>query len=129
MEKELTFKDVYMPPFRVGDLSIYGFSSNGTKTFTAFGDEAQTHMRYIIDLLNGKTNEKYEKSDVSVDKDKLYVKGCVIIVRGWGKLIGSGEGCYHLSPTDAAKIQDGFIQWVVDTITEDEPKVCPIKKD
>jgi hypothetical protein len=127
MEKELTFKDVYMPPFRVGDLSIYGFSSNGTKTFTAFGDEAQTHMRYIIDLLNGKTNEKYEKSDVSVDKDKLYVKGCVIMVRGWGALTGSGG--YGLNPTDAAKIQDDFIQWVVDTITEDEPKVCPIKKD
>lgn len=127
MEKELTFKDVYAPPFRIADLSIYVYSSNGIKTFTAFGDKAQTHMNHIVGLLNGEASEKYDKSDVSVDKDKLYVKGCMIMVRGWGALTGSGG--YGFNPTDAAKIQDAFIQWVVDTITEDKPKVYPIKKD
>ena len=127
MDKELTFKDVYASPFRIADINIYAYSSNGIKTFTAFGDKAQTHMNHIVGLLNGETSEKYDKSDVSVDKDKLYVKGCMIMVRGWGALTGSGG--YGFNPTDAAKIQDNFIQWVVDTITEDKPKVCPIKKD
>ena len=127
MEKEFTFKDVYIPPFRIGMFSIYTHSSNGMKTFTAFGDKAQAHMHHIVGLLNGEVSGKYDKSDVSVDKDKLYVKGCMIMVRGWGALTGSGG--YGLNPTDAAKIQDDFIQWVVDTITEDKPKVCPIKKD
>lgn len=127
MEKELTFKDVYAPPFRIVDLSIYVYSSNGIKTFTAFGDKAQAHMNHIVGLLNGEASEKYDKSDVSVDKDKLYVKDCMIMVRGWGALTGSGG--YGFNPTVAAKIQDNFIQWVVDTITEDKPKVCPIKKD
>ena len=97
------------------------------KTFTAFGDKAQAHMHHIVGLLNGEVSRKYDKSDVSVDKDKLYVKGCMIMVRGQSALTGSGG--YSLNPTDAAKIQDDFIQWVVDTITEDKPKVCPIKKD
>ena len=129
MEKELVFKDVYVPPFSIGMFSIYAHSSNGMKTFTAFGDKAQAHMHHIVGLLNGEVSGKYDKSEVTVDKDKLYVKGCMIMVRGWGTLTGSGVRCYRLSPTDAAKIQDAFIQWVVDTITEDKPKVCPIKKD
>jgi hypothetical protein len=41
------------------------------------------------------------------------------MVRGWRKLTGTSEGCYHLNHADAAKLQDKFIQWVVDTITED----------
>ena len=123
MKEILTFKDVYVPPFKVGDLEIYTFSSNGTKTFTAFGDKAQAHMNHIVSLLNGELTEKYDKSDVIVDKDKLYVKGSLIMVRGWGTLIGSGG--YNLTPTEATKIQDDFIQWVVDTITEDKS----IKKD
>lgn len=127
MKENLTFKDVYIPPFKVGDLEIYTFSSNGIKTFTAFGDKAQAHMNHIVSLLNGELTEKYDKSDVIVDKDKLYVKGSLIMVRGWGTLIGSGG--YGFNPTDAVKIQDDFIKWVVDTITEDKPKVCPIKKD
>lgn len=52
------------------------------KTFTAFGDKAQAHMHHIVGLLNGEVSRKYDKSDVSVDKDKLYVKGCMIMVRG-----------------------------------------------
>lgn len=123
MKKNLTFKDVYAPPFRIADLNIYVYSSNGIKTFTAFGDKAQAHMNHIVSLLNGELTEKYDKSDVIVDKDKLYVKGSLIMVRGWGTLIGSGG--YNLTPTEASKIQDDFIQWVVDTITEDKPKVCP----
>jgi len=127
MKEKLTFKDVYAPPFRIADFNIYAYSSNGIKTFTAFGDKAQTHMNHIVGLLNGEIAEKYDKADINVDKDRLYVSGILIMVRGWGALTGSGG--YGLNPTDAAKIQDDFIQWVVDTITEDKPKVCPIKKD
>ena len=120
MKENLTFKDVYAPPFKVGEFNIYGFSANGTKTFTAFGDKAQAHMLHVIGLLNGELTGKYDKADVVADKSKLYVKGNLIMVRGWGKLTGSGLGCYKLNPTDAAKIQDDFIQWVIDTITINE---------
>ena len=118
MNKELTFKDIYMPPFYVGACKIYGYSKNGEKAFTAFGDAAQAHMTHIISLLNGEKLEKYKKEDISIEKDKLYVKNAIILIRGWGKLTGTGEGCYHIAPTDAAKLQDEFIQWVVDMITE-----------
>jgi hypothetical protein len=37
------------------------------------------------------------------------------MVRGWGTLIGVGG--YHIPSEEAAKIQDDFISWVVDTIT------------
>ena len=111
----MTYRDIYQPPFRVGMFDIYTHSCNGVKTFTAFGDEAKTHMCRIVSLLNGESTEKYDKSDVKVDKCKLYVKGNLIMVRGWGTLIGVGG--YHIPSEEAAKIQDDFISWVVDTIT------------
>lgn len=116
---EITFKDIYQPPFYVGDCGFYGYAKNGTKAFTAFDDTAQEHMAHIISILNGENVTKYKKGDILVEKSKLYVENTVVLVRGWGKLIGSGEGCYHLNPTDAAKIQDEFIRFVVDAITED----------
>ena len=119
MDKELTFKEIYMPPFYVGACKIYGYSKNGIKAFTAIGDTAQVHMHHIMSILNGESSEKYDKNDIIVKKDNLFVKGNLITVRGWDKLTGTREGCYHLNPTDAAKLQDNFIQWVVDTITED----------
>jgi hypothetical protein len=111
----MDFKEVYKPPFRV-DMGIYGFSSNGTTTFTAFGSVAQKNLAKVVELLNGERTDKFKKDDIIVKKDKLFIEGDVILVRGWGKLIGSGG--LNLPPQEAAKLQDDFIAWVVENITE-----------
>ena len=112
----MDFKEVYQPPFKMDDCGLYAVCSNGTKAFTAFSNDARKELVRIVDLLNGK-GEKYKKEDIVVEKGaKLMVKGHLIIVRGWGRLIGFGG--LGLSAKEAVKIQDDFINWVVETITE-----------
>ena len=112
----MTFRDIYKPPFVIKLDGIYAFSDNGTKSFTAFSPEAKAHLKRIVKLLNGEEAEKYSKGDVVFQDTKLCVCGHIIIVRGWGALIGSGG--YHIPRDEAAKIQDDFTSWVVETITE-----------
>lgn len=112
----MDFKEVYQAPFKMDDHKMYGICANGTKAFTAFGSESMNELVRIVDLLNGK-GEKYKKDEIVVEKGaKLMVKGHLIIVRGWGRLIGFGG--LGLSAKEAVKIQDDFINWVVETITE-----------
>ena len=112
----MDFKEVYQSPIKMDDYGMYGICSNGTKAFTAFSNDARKELVRIVDLLNGK-GEKYKKEDIVVEKGaKLMVKGHMIIVRGWGRLIGFGG--LGLSAKEAVKIQDDFINWVVETITE-----------
>ena len=112
----MDFKEVYQPPFKMDDYGLYGVCANGTKAFTAFNAEAREQLVRIVDLLNGK-GEKYKKDEIVVKEGaKLVVKDQLIIVRGWGRLIGFGG--LGLSAREAVKIQDDFINWVVETITE-----------
>ena len=112
----MDFKEVYQSPIKMDDYGMYGICSNGTKAFTAFSDDARKELVRIVGLLNGK-GEKYKKEDIVIEKGpKLMVKGHMIIVRGWGRLIGFGG--LGLSAKEAVKIQDDFIDWVVEIITE-----------
>jgi hypothetical protein len=112
----MDFKEVYQPPIKMDEYGMYGICANGTKALTAFSDDARKELVRIVGLLNG-NGEKYKKEDIFVDKGaKLMVKGHLIIVRGWGRLIGFGG--LGLSVKEATKIQDDFINWVVETITE-----------
>lgn len=112
----MDFKEVYQAPFKMDDCGMYGICANDTKAFTAFSSDARKELVKIVDLLNG-NGEKYKKEDIVVEKGpKLMVKGHLIIVRGWGRLIGFGG--LGLSAQEAVKIQDDFVNWVVETITE-----------
>lgn len=115
---QIDFKTVYKPPFKVADHKISAYSANGVNTFSAFSDKAQRHMSRIVDILNGTSSEKYNKTDVYVNRAELHVEDSVIIVRGWGYLTGNGVRALGLFPIEAAKVQDDFIKWVVNKITE-----------
>ena len=39
-----------------------------------------------------------------------------MLIRGWGHLIGTGG--LHLNDEDAAKIQDDFGQYIIDTLNK-----------
>jgi len=116
--KDITFEEFYKAPYNQDSFCpIYGFSSNGMKCFSAFTYKAQDELANIIKLLNGEGGEKYDKKDVVVDKAELYIKGNFILVRGWGEL--TGVGALALPIDKASKIQNGFIDWIVKTITKD----------
>ena len=108
--KELTFKDVWKPPFHT-DL-CYIYSSNNVM---ALMTDKSTDLVNICNLLNGKEGTKYPGFEI--DGCKLHGP-ITIIVRGWGYLTGCGG--LHLSPDIAAKIQDDSIGWIKKTITTND---------
>jgi hypothetical protein len=103
---------------------MYTISSSHATTFTAFDDLSQIYMGRIVKILNGEDlTIKFDKKNVTIkDKTKIIITNsrgekAIILVRGWGRLTG---GNLMLPPTEAAKLQDEFIQWVIDTITEEK---------
>ena len=115
----MVFKEVYKLPFKVVIDGMCAISSNGVKTFTAFDSASQGELKRIIDVLNGGSNYRYDKKSIKVEKDIIYIGKNIILVRGWGYLTGQGIGGLGMKPNDAAKLQDDFIKWIVDTISED----------
>ena len=113
----IDFRTVYKPPFKVVD-DISTVSVNGVKTFSAFSEKAQKHMKRIVDILNGKSNEKYRKEDVHTNRAEIHVEDSVVVVRGWGYLTGNGVRALGLFPNEAIRVQDDFIKWVTNKITE-----------
>lgn len=119
MKENLTFKDFYKTPFKRSMNGLYVKSDNNIPTFIGGSENADIHLKNIVEILNGnKFVYKYDKNDVSiVDKAKIVIyQKEIIIIRGWGSLIGCNG--FGLKPKEAAKVQDDFIQWVVDMITE-----------
>ena len=115
----MSFKEIYKTPFSVPREfgGMYAFTANKTKVFTAFDENAKMHMKNIVNILNGETFAcKYAKEEIKTDKAKIIVKDYPILIRGWGNLIGSGG--LNLNPKEAAKIQDDFIKWIIEEITE-----------
>lgn len=119
----MNFKDIFKAPFATDDYGLYVFD----KEFNICLDYYSSRIDYNPDitkqlcaLLNG-------ESDTFEHKIKEYVKnatdcfvmlenGDTITVRSWGYL----TGVLKLSDKDAAKIQDDFLDWVVNKIKENQ---------
>ena len=113
----MIFEDIYKPPFKPMPDGFSISSDSGVKTFTAFAPSAQEHLARVMKILNGEPGiEKYNKNDVVSQGTKLCICGDIILIRGWGAL--TGVGGYHIPREEAAKIQDDFIKWVINTITK-----------
>lgn len=52
--------------------------------------------------------------DIEVDGCELTINECLIRIRGWGYLIRIGG--LRLKPEEAAKVQDEFINYIVNKI-------------
>lgn len=77
-------------------------------------------INHIIDIINGKCPTDYEaKWTVGDDVTKIYYKGKFqFLVRGWGYLTGCGG--LNLPEDLAAKMQDGFITYILDKLNGNE---------
>ena len=94
-------------------LNFYSLMYDETGDFTPSEKERINH---IIDIINGKCPTDYEaKWTVGNDVTEIYYKGKFqFLVRGWGRLTGCGG--LNLPKDLAAKMQDGFIAYVLDKL-------------
>lgn len=113
-KKVLTFKDVYKLPFTFDEWSMtYIWSANDVMTFNCLIKDKETRDT-IINILNG-TIDKKIVDEVMYDDGYIKVAGQpILLLRGWGHLTGCGA--LNLPPDQAAKIQDGFANWVVNKL-------------
>lgn len=119
----MDFKDIFKPPFSTDDYGIYMFAQDDIIALDYYSDRTPYDgdiLKQLCALLNG-------ESDTFEHKIKEYVKnandcfvmlenGDVITVRSWGYL----TGVLKLSNKDAAKVQDAFLDWIVDKIKESQ---------
>lgn len=128
----MDFKKVYKLPLSKYRGTDKVFHANGHMAFDFLrrykGDDedivhvAEESQNKIISILNGDNDQKiehplkYEDGYISICKEDKWFK--IMLIRGWGYLIGTGG--LNLSADKAAKIQDDFGNWIVKTLNKTE---------
>lgn len=126
----MNFKKVYRLPLFKYEGTDKVFHANGHMAFDFLrrykGDDedivhvAEDSQNKIISILNGDSDQKiehplkYEDGYISIYKEDKWLK--IMLIRGWGYLIGTGG--LNLSADKAAKIQDDFGNWIVETLNK-----------
>lgn len=71
--------------------------------------------KHCVEILNG-TMELKNDLKIYHKEGYIYVEEIpYILIRGWGNLTGIGG--HHFSEEQAAHIQDGFANWIVNKLT------------
>lgn len=119
-----TFKELFLPVrydyglvFGPEYIRSFDFAMPFLHTNGFFLSE-QDQMK-IVDCINGNYILKtpIEKKDLEVKGVELYLKDKIFLtIRGWGRL--TGVGGMHLDPTEAAKLQDDFMNYIIEQLTK-----------
>lgn len=77
----------------------------------------------LLDKINGVTKEKFKSTYIKVGpkifiitEDKRTLP--LMLIRGWGMLTGNGECGFGLDQSEAEKIQDQFVDYVLERLNE-----------
>lgn len=114
MEKKniTTWQQVYKLPLHLDEHSSYAWSENDTMSLMFDGDYKKNRQN-IIDAING-VNE-FKISNLSINGCDFFENGNYIFcVRGWGNL--TGIGALNFKKEKAIKIQDGFINYILNLL-------------
>lgn len=119
------FKEYYPRPFKNDKGYTKVFSNDNSMAFDfpfklIYSEGyhfTSAQMTKIIKVLNSDENYvipyelQYSPDDstIYINKDEHWKE--FIIIRGWGKLTGTGG--FNLHPDKAAKIQDAFANWII----------------
>ena len=112
------FKDIYKLPLSVCDSHVYVWTENGVMAFNnlvGFEDPDIAYLNNLVAAINGDAPGVYK---AEAKDGRILVDGKkVLLVRGWGYLIG----CRTLNlPSDvAAKLQDDFIAFCISQLRRD----------
>lgn len=123
--------ECYKLPLHLDDYCQYAWGVDGNMALSAFnlvydehGDLAtgeEQRIAHMIDIINGECPTDYEAKWTTGDDDttEIYYDGKFqFLVRGWGHLTGCGE--LNLPEDLAAKMQDGFIAYILDRLNGKE---------
>jgi hypothetical protein len=115
----MTWKDVFTPPFKTdGYCNNRIYDSKGRFSLNSFVGKALT--KTILQKLNGELSKMVHngtfvyKNGYIVFEHNNEGKINVLLIRAWGRLTGTGG--LNLRPDVAAKLQDDFAQWIVETL-------------
>lgn len=119
----MDFKEIFKAPYSTDDYGVYMFAQDDIIALTYYSNRTS----YDGDILKQLCAFLNEESDIFEHKIKEYAQtpddcfimfenGDIIAVRSWGYL----TGVLKLSNKDAAKIQDDFLDWVVNKIKESQ---------
>jgi hypothetical protein len=111
-----TFSDIYKPPFKTDDIGLYVRASNGVKAFTIAAKDPKKEADNLVELLNGTGGVKYKDVMLYGDTKIITSNASVLVTRGFGHLIGTEK----LQLEDAFRVQDEFINWVMNTVCENQ---------
>ena len=115
----MTWSEDYQHPVYADEYGMYMWSENGTTTFTFnlsyANSEKQNMINSIVNKLNGDSSIKFDSKFTLRNNIYIHYDGeFAFSNRGWGKL--TGVGGYRLPADKAAKIQDEFAKWILETL-------------
>jgi len=122
---KLPLKYVEACPFMVltaDDQCAFDFEWQAWETYEKDSHIDNKSIHDIIAKLNGDNsiilenyyNFSYNNGEIWAFSTKAKKKKHIMLIRGWGHLTGTGG--LHLKDEDAAKIQDDFGQYIVETL-------------
>ena len=111
--KIMNWKDVYQLPLKYDGYN-YAWAENGTMTLM-FDGLKENERKQIVSAINGES--EFCVKGLTFDGCEFYVdREYVFCVRGWGRLTGTGG--LNLGTKKAEKIQDEFIKFIANTLTQ-----------
>ena len=116
----MTWKEVYQLPLQwkeIGGINV--MSKNRVTALTFRFDYYNTSKQQIIEnivaKLNGDTTIKFDSKFTLHNNIRVFYNGeLMFMIRGWGYL--TGIGTLNLPEDEAAKIQDDFAKFVIETL-------------
>lgn len=109
----MTWEEVYKLPLRHSEYCpSLVFDSDNNRALDIITEGGDEFVKEIVDVLNGKSDKKFEIIEQRPTIIKL--QNATMVIRGWGHLIGTGG--LHLPEEEAARIQDDFQEWIVNKL-------------
>jgi hypothetical protein len=112
------FKKYYKFPLKADDMGVYVRTIDNEMALMFTIRLNNDIIQNIVDKLNGESDRKCIPAEWHIKNgtEVWFDETKVMLIRGWGMLHGTGNGCYNLPEEEAIKIQDEFGKYVIDTL-------------
>lgn len=106
----MTAVEFYHGPLTTDGAFIYSADGNMALMMAELTEKCEAIMKRTCKILNDELLPQ-RAANVEYKSGTIFLNGrSFLIIRGWGYL--TGVGGLNLPPEEAAKIQDGFGEWV-----------------
>ena len=119
-----TFKDYYKFPLESDSLGVYVWTADGQMAFNWLCRDNEVLRQDVLDKINGDEHlgilsivqRTWSVQQSSIGRVICCDDAPVLLPRGWGMLRGIGG--YNLDEETATRIQDEFIDYVVEQLNK-----------